>query len=73
MAIHKNIATITFVATYTMFMAEAVLHYNLGIHKKTNDKKFVMPPKKDFLKLAAITGVFSILNGFVINELMKQK
>ena len=68
----KNIATITFLATYTMFMVEAVMHYNMGVHKDSSEKGFVMPPKKDLMKLAAITGVFSKLNGLVISEITKK-
>jgi hypothetical protein len=73
MATHKDVAKITFLVTYTMFMTEAVFHYNLGVHKNSSEKKFVMPPKKDFIKLALITGLFSLLNGVVVNQIMKKK
>lgn len=71
MATHKNIATVTFMVTYGMFMAEALIHYNMGIHKAENKKGFVLPPTKDFVKLAVVVGMFSILNGMVVKEISK--
>ena len=69
---NKNIGTITFAVTFSMFMAEAILHYNMGVHKLSKEKGFIIPPKKDLIKLAVITGFFSILNGIVVTEISKK-
>lgn len=68
----KNIGTTAFVVTFGMFMTEAILHYNLGVHKNSNEEKFIMPPKKDLIKLAIVTGTFSLLNGIVLSEISKK-
>lgn len=60
--------TVTLV-TFGLFMTEAILHYNMGVQRETHDKKFVMPPTRDFVKLAAVVGTFSILNGYIVNQL----
>ena len=73
MATHKNVATVTFLVTYGMFMTEALLHYNMGVHKDNDEKSFVLPPKKDFIKLGVMVGLFSILNGIVVKEIAKGK
>tara|TARA_R110001632_G_scaffold81356_1_gene181234 strand:- start:34 stop:261 length:228 start_codon:yes stop_codon:yes gene_type:complete len=70
----KNIATTTFVVTFTLFMTEAIMHYNLG--KKECDvfdeeEKGFLPPTKTILKLGLIVGAFSVVNGVVIKELTK--
>ena len=59
------------IATFGLFMAEAVIHYNMGVHKADGKKGFVLPPAKDFIKLAAIVGVFSIVNGVIVGKLSK--
>lgn len=68
----KNIGSVTFAVTFSMFMVEAIMHYNMGVHKNSDEKDFVLPPRKDLIKLALITGTFSILNGLVVNELSKK-
>jgi hypothetical protein len=58
--------------TFTLFMAEALIHYNLGVHKDPNEtRKFVIPPTKDFIKLGLIVGTASFLNAYLINRLSK--
>jgi hypothetical protein len=71
MANHKKIAAVTFGVTYAMFMTEALIHYNMGVHKDKSQQGFVLPPKKDFVKLGVVVGLFSILNGIVVNEIIK--
>jgi hypothetical protein len=69
---NKNIGSVTFAVTFSMFMVEAIMHFNMGVHKDSDEKDFVLPPRKDLIKLAVITGAFSILNGLVVNELSKR-
>ena len=58
--------------TFALFMGEALLHYNLGVHKNPNEtRKFVIPPTKDFIKLGLVVGTASILNAYIINSLSK--
>lgn len=57
--------------TFTVFMTEAMIHYNLGVNKGKEEKKFVIPPVADFVKLAAVVGIFSVINGVLINNLTK--
>ena len=58
--------------TFGIFMSEAIIHYNLGIKKDPNEtRKFVLPPTNDFLKLAGVVAVFSVLNGVIINQISK--
>jgi hypothetical protein len=68
----KNIATVTFLATYGIFMTEALVHYNMGVHKESSEKGFVFPPTKDFIKLGMVVGLFSIINGMVVKEIVKK-
>jgi hypothetical protein len=57
--------------TFTVFMAEALIHYNIGVHKDEKIQGFVFPPSNDLLKLALVVGVFSIVNGVMIQKLTK--
>ena len=58
--------------TFGLFFGEALLHYNLGVHKDPLEgKKFVLPPTKDIAKLAGIVLAFSALNGIIINQISK--
>jgi len=57
--------------TFGVFMAEALIHYNIGVHKDKSVKGFVIPPTKDIVKLAVVVGVFSIINGVMIQKLTK--
>jgi len=58
--------------TFGLFMCEALLHYNLGVHKDPKEtKKFVLPPTKDFIKLGMIVGACSVVNAILINKLSK--
>ncbi|MCP3868784.1 MAG: hypothetical protein GY703_11940 [Gammaproteobacteria bacterium] len=52
--------------TFSVFMAEALIHYNMGMAKSEGGFKLRMPPAKDLAKIAAVTGAFSILSGVLI-------
>ena len=58
--------------TFGVFMAEAMIHYNLGVAKKEGDFKLRLPPPKELAKIAAVTGAFSVLSGVLIKQLPKQ-
>ncbi len=55
--------------TFGVFMAEALIHYNMGMAKAEGGFKLRMPPAKDLAKIAAVTGAFSLLSGFIVKSL----
>jgi len=55
--------------TFGVFMAEALIHYNMGIAKAEGGFKLRMPPPKELAKIAAVTGTFSILSGALVNTM----
>lgn len=62
--------------TFGVFMAEALIHYNMG-RAKNDDKKngershFELPPAKELVKIAAVTGAFSVVSGVLIGSMNK--
>lgn len=61
--------------TFSMFMTEALIHYNMGM-AKDKDKNgerhhFQLPPPKELAKIAAVTGAFSVASGLLIGSLNK--
>lgn len=70
---NKHINITATLVVFTVFTAEAILHYNIGVHKdKTDNRKFVLPPLKDLTKLVGITIVFSVLSGVLTAALEKK-
>ena len=67
----KNLGFIVGATTFGLFMTEAVIHYNMGISKTEPTHKFSLPDKKDLTRLAVVVGIFSVLNGAIINEVKK--
>ncbi len=59
--------------TFSVFMAEAIVHYNIGSHKHTKDKKFKLPPTNDLIKIGGIVGLFSLINGYIIKTIINGK
>jgi len=62
--------------TFSVFMAEALIHYNMGM-AKDKDKNgerhhFKLPPAKELAKIAAVTGAFSVASGALIGALNKK-
>ena len=53
--------------TFGVFMAEAIIHYNMGAAEADGKFKLRLPPPKELAKIAAVTGVFSILSGVMIS------
>ena len=58
--------------TFGIFMAEAIIHYNMGM-SEANDGNFRLrlPPPKELAKIAAVTGAFSILSGTLVSQIEK--
>jgi len=59
--------------TFSVFMTEAIVHYNFGSHKHTEDKKFKLPPTNDLIKIGGVVAVFSLINGYVIKTIINGK
>jgi len=60
--------------TFTLFMIEAIMHYNQGkkdVEKEKHNDGF-LPPTKSLVKLAVLVGVFSVLNGVIVDEIQKK-
>ena len=59
--------------TFSLFMVEAIMHYNQGKNdtEEKIEKKGFLPPTKSLIKLGLIVGVFSIINGVIIDNLEK--
>jgi hypothetical protein len=66
-----NKGTIVGLVTFSVFMTEAIIHYNIGVNGHTKTKKFILPPKDDLIKSAIVTAIFSALNGIIIHRLVK--
>jgi hypothetical protein len=49
--------------TFGFFMTEAIIHYNMGKAGSDGGFRLQLPPPKEMAKIAAVTGVFSILSG----------
>ena len=58
--------------TFGVFMAEALIHYNMGMAESDGKFKLRLPPAKELAKIAAVTGVFSVLSGVLINTVERR-
>jgi hypothetical protein len=57
--------------TFGVFMAEALIHYNLGMAEAEGELRLRLPPPKELAKIAAVTAAFSVLSGVLIRSLPK--
>ena len=57
--------------TFGVFMAEALIHYNMGMAKSDGEFRLRMPPPKELAKIAAVTGVFSLASGLLIRQVTR--
>ncbi len=61
--------------TFGVFLTEALIHYNMGRAKEDRrmgrEPHFELPPPKELAKIAAVTGVFSVVSGVLIDSLNK--
>ena len=64
-----NKRTIATGVTFAVFMAEAMIHYNIGVQKNDPEKKIVFPPSNDLLKIIGTVAFFSFLNGYLISKI----
>lgn len=55
--------------TFTVFMTEALIHYNMGMAKSEGNFKLRLPPPRELAKIAAVTGTFSVLSSVLIKQL----
>ncbi len=67
----KNIGWIVGVSTFALFMTEGIVHYNMGVRADDPKKKFHIPNRNALGEIALIVGIFSILNGVIVNEIKK--
>ncbi len=60
--------------TFGVFMAEAIIHYNMGriMADDNEDFRLRLPPPKELAKIAAVTGAFSLASGVAIDALQKR-
>jgi len=58
--------------TFSVFMAEALIHYNMGTAKSNGQFRLRMPPAKELAKIAAVTGTFSVISGVLIDTLQRR-
>ena len=52
--------------TFGVFMAEAIIHYNMGMSKADGKFRLRLPPPQELAKIAAVTGVFSLVSGALV-------
>lgn len=57
--------------TFGIFMAEALIHYNMGMSKAEGNFRLRMPPPKELAKIAVVTGAFSIVSGALVSHVEK--
>lgn len=61
--------------TFAFFMAEALLHYQLGVWRDegpTQFPKWTWPDRKDLFSMIIIVGAFSYLSSIVIKDLQSK-
>ena len=62
--------------TFALFMAEALLHYQLGVWTDEGPIRFpqwTWPDRKDLASMIIIVGVFSYLSSIVIEDLQSDR
>lgn len=57
--------------TFGVFMAEALIHYNMGVAKAEGEFRLRLPPPEELAKIAAVTGVFSLASGLLIRQVTR--
>ena len=81
MPMKNNLGLLVGGTTFVLFMMEGIIHFNMGKSTKIgcsdeNEKKnkgFSLPKNKELLEIALIVGIFSVINGVVVNEIKKVK
>jgi len=57
--------------TFTLFSAEAYMHYNTAKNEGKKDFKWYRPSRETTIKNLAIVGLFSVLNAYIIESIKK--
>tara|TARA_R110002153_G_scaffold38520_1_gene111833 strand:- start:286 stop:489 length:204 start_codon:yes stop_codon:yes gene_type:complete len=57
--------------TGSVFMAEALIHYNIGVNKDKKDIKLEFPSTKELIKIGAVVLVFSVISAKMIKTYTK--
>ena len=52
--------------TFSFFMGEAIIHYNMGQKADDPNHTYKLPPLPELGKMALVVGGFSVLSGAVI-------
>ena len=55
--------------TFGFFMAEAIIHYNMGQKSLKEEHEWHLPPFNELFKMGLIVGAFSLASGAVIGAL----
>jgi len=58
--------------TFGVFMTEALIHYGLGRAKAEGRFRITLPPPAELAKIAAVTGAFSVVSGFLTGAAQKR-
>ncbi len=58
--------------TFGVFMAEAIIHYNMGRADADGKFRLQLPPPKELAKIALVTGAFSLTSGLLIANLERR-
>ena len=58
--------------TFGVFMAEAIIHYNMGKAEGEDELRFSLPPPKELAKIALVTGAFAVVSGTAVNALQRR-
>lgn len=53
--------------TFGVFMTEALIHYNMGQAEANGKFRLHLPPPKELAKIAAVTALFSVTSGALLN------
>jgi len=67
----RNLGLVVGISTFALFMTEGIIHYNMGVRADDPKKKFHIPKGHALGEIAIIVGIFSILNGVIVNEIKK--
>ena len=58
--------------TFGVFMAEAIIHYNMGQANSEQEFRLRLPPPKELAKIALVTGAFSLTSGLLIGAVQRR-
>ena len=67
----RNLGLGVGISTFALFMAEGIIHYNMGMREDEPNKKFHIPKAKALGEIALIVGIFFFFFGVIVNEIKK--